>query len=214
MYTWGGWWRTHQTTTKKDRTGRKSGYFCRTHQSTLIWQLWGGHKGNTAPTGLIKEWVALHYLLITLSPPREPVWSQTQAQAPPPLRTHRPTHTHLWSLTGTKESTQEVPMVHNLIKREKQPPKKAIGQALFFFLSSPAISRVEEGLLLQAQVKGWCTMIRDWLTSSHRAQGEPVRRLSDLNQNRARRVPTRLLWTAKKKKKDKRIRIPTTMQNF
>lgn len=52
-------------------------------------------------------------------------------------------------------------MVHNLIKWEKQPPKKAIGQALFFFLYSPAISRVEEGLLLQAQVKGWCTMIRD-----------------------------------------------------
>lgn len=93
----GGWRRTHQTTTKKkDRTGRKSGYFCRTHQSTLIWQLWGGHKGNTAPTGLIKEWVALHYLLITLSPPREPVWSQTQGQAPPPyVHTDRHTHTPL-----------------------------------------------------------------------------------------------------------------------
>lgn len=104
----------------KDRMGRKSGYICRAHQSILICQLWGGHKGNTAPTGLIKEWVALHYLLITLSPPREPVWSQTQAQAPPPyVHTDQHTHTHLWSLTGTKESTQEVPMVHNLIKREK-----------------------------------------------------------------------------------------------
>jgi len=83
-------------------------------------------------------------------------------------------------------------------------------QALFFFLSSPAITRVEEGLLLvQAQVKEWCTMICDSPPAT-----EPRVNMYGLNQNGARHIPTRLLWT--EKIQDKRIRTATIMlfKNF